>query len=757
MDNDINKLFQDYLAQHADDQHIDFAPLLEKYPHLRESLQNKVCAYQKVVGALHVDNDNSPAPELAGKTIGDCCLGTILGQGGMGVVYLARQEKLKRDVVVKILRPFASNTDSLKERFKRESRIIGRLNHNNIVPVYDVGEDNGSLYIIMRYVKGTPLNVVIERFSKTDRSSAALKEILGIEIKAPIEFFCNLVIKVADAIQYAHDNGVIHRDIKPSNIIVEPDGNPVLLDFGLSHDDIEKNLTISGEFLGTPIYSAPESFQKQTTKDSSLLDVYSLGATLYELLTCSLPYEGDTIYEIYSNIKNKEPIRPKLRWSQIPRDLEIIISTAIIKDPQLRYPNIETLRNDLQNFLSHLPIWAKTPSLVKRVLYFTKRRKSILAFIILFIVIAALIGSFITYRNTRHNRLVYALSLMESSLVDYVSGRTDQAINKMEKAIALAPEVEKKWKLKLIEFKLNKSSDYSNALDEIKALDFDKSDVDSLYSVMSILSNQNKYADAAKLGIEILSIEPKYEVYRMLPAILYNLNRADEAMKYINEGLRHWPDDGDLNWYKGFLCEQMKDYECADRFYLQAAKLNMEHLDDYGFFLFKTKRYNDAAIYLKKATDYSPKNELAFRMLSEAYFKTGQCKNAIDSINMAKRLEPLKPTTMKQYKKIASNCNVGILQEGSHYDLLKGKKRGYDLLNQGKYDEAVDILKNLLILHDKDPDLYHGIGFGLAKMGQYGSALIYLEKYNEIKQDKKTQKLIDSIKAHLSAYEDQDH
>lgn len=431
MNDDINSIFQEYLVANADKELIDFAPLLQKYPQHKESLSKKIKAYQKILGTLRDETPEKETPLLVGREIGGCKLIKVLGQGGMGVVYLGRQEKLDREVVVKVLRPFAIDNKALKERFLRESRIIGRLNHKNIVPVYDVGEQDGSFYIIMRYVEGTPLNVLIENLSKTDRST-----------KTPTELFCDLVIQIADAVQYAHDNGVIHRDIKPSNIILDTNGNPMLLDFGLSHDDVEKKLTISGEFLGTPIYSAPESFQKQITKDSPQLDVYSLGVTLYELLTGGLPYEGDSIYEIYTNIKNKEPIRPKNKWKYIPRDLETIISTAISKDTQLRYQSVQLLRDDLQNFLNYLPIKAKAPSIIKRAFYYArrKRRSVVMAGATLFLIFV-LIGGYYFEQDRKMQKIAVDAIFTASE------GNLDEGIDKLKNLTTLYPDKAEYWYL----------------------------------------------------------------------------------------------------------------------------------------------------------------------------------------------------------------------------------------------------------------------------------------------------------------------
>lgn len=440
---DIQTIFQDYLDIHIDEAVIDFGPLLQQNPEHIEFLTRKISAYKRANALLKDDTKpDVETPQLIGHEIGGCKLIRVLGQGGMGVAYLGRQEKLNRDVVVKVLRPFAVDNKALKERFLRESRTIGRLNHKNIVPVYDVGEQDESFYIIMRHIEGMPLNVFIEKFSKTDRSPSAIRDILGLEAKSTTEFLCNIIIHVADAVLYAHDNGVIHRDIKPSNIILEPNGNPVLLDFGLSHDDVESNLTMTGDFLGTPIYSAPELFQKNVPKDGPQLDVYALGVTLYELLTGGLPYGGDSVYEIYNSIKNKEPINPKSLWNKIPRDLETIVNTSIFKEPRLRYQSINVLKADLQNFLNCVPIMAKSPTLIRKSLFYIVRRKKMFAISAIIVTMFVIAGGSWLLKRVSEMKL-----LATKATKEFESGSFDGAIEQLEALTKAFPSISDYWML----------------------------------------------------------------------------------------------------------------------------------------------------------------------------------------------------------------------------------------------------------------------------------------------------------------------
>ncbi len=528
---DVNLIFQAYLAENADRHPLNFEPLLSQHPNLRESLEKKIKAYEKVIGVLGDPPVEATHSSMVGREIGGCKILQVLGQGGMGVVYLGRQEKLGRDVVFKVLRPFAIENEALKERFLRESRTIGRLNHKNIVPVYDVGEDNGSFFIIMKHLAGLPLSFLIQKLSGIERAALKMTDIsaaLGGKIlnqfKTPTEFFCALIIQVAEAVQYAHDNGVIHRDIKPSNIIIEPDGNPILLDFGLSHDEIEKNLTLSGEFLGTPIYSAPELFNKGAIENNRLLDVYSLGVTLYEMMTGGLPYEGDSIYEIYSNIKNKEPARPKSKWKGIPRDLETVISTAISKVSAFRYQSVSNLREDLDHFLQYQPITATSPSAILRLVYFARRKKKWIASAGIGLVIAGLsIGGY----YYRQYRLTDTLQISVKALLR--DGKIDQAITTLREATSYI---------------------------SIKT--------DTLWSLLGGLQGATgDYDEAIKSYSKALSVADKPEYYRALGMFHLYADDLSSAESIYMKGIVKAPKNGGLLTGLSFLHILKGKYDLA--------------------------------------------------------------------------------------------------------------------------------------------------------------------------------------------------
>src|SRR6266853_659703 len=245
----------------------------------------------------------SPMPATARRTrmlgdFGDYELLEEIGRGGQGVVYRAHQRSLNRTVALKVigLGPWA--TEVHLKRFRREAEAAASLNHPCIVPIHEIGERHGCCYFSMNFVAGGQLDQVVRDSPMSARQAA------------------ELIAKVARTVHYAHEHGILHRDIKPGNILLDPNGEPHLTDFGLARlVETESTMTRTKEVLGTPSYMAPEQAVGETTKLTSATDVYGLGAVLYQLLTGQPPFAGGTTYETIRLLLDKEP-RPRRSLEQ---------------------------------------------------------------------------------------------------------------------------------------------------------------------------------------------------------------------------------------------------------------------------------------------------------------------------------------------------------------------------------------------------------------------------------------------------------
>lgn len=308
----------------------------------------------------------------------------FIGRGGMGDVFKARDPRLGRFVALKFLR---RDDPQIVQRFTREAQVQARVDHDNVCPVYEVGEVEGHPYIAMQYVAGGTLKEIAH--------------VLGLQDKAKI------MVDVADALHAAHQVGLVHRDIKPANILVEQEADgrwrPFVVDFGIARDLDSNDLTLSGMVLGTPAFAAPEQVRGETHSIDRRTDVYSLGATMYWFLTGTTPYEG-SYPEIVSGVASREPEPPHRHNPEIPVDLETIVLKCLEKDPSRRYGSAREVSEDLRRFVAGEPIEARRASLGYRLSKRIRKHKAlaltIAAAVVAFFVVAV-VGARSTLRARR--------------------------------------------------------------------------------------------------------------------------------------------------------------------------------------------------------------------------------------------------------------------------------------------------------------------------------------------------------------------
>jgi TolB-like protein/Flp pilus assembly protein TadD len=294
-----------------------------------------------------VDDASRPMPMLI--DFGDYELLKQIGRGGQGVVFRARQKSLNRTVALKVISLGQWASKAHLKRFRLEAEAAARLEHPCIVPIYEVGERDGSCYFSMKFVEGGQLDEVARREPMPVRQAA------------------ELIAKVARTVHYAHEHGILHRDIKPGNILLDANGEPHLTDFGLARlVESESSVTQTLDVLGTPSYMAPEQAVGNNAAVSSVTDVYGLGAVLYQLLTGQPPFAGGTTYETIKLLEDTEPRQPRLLNSKVDRDLSTICLKCLEKDPKRRYPSALALAEDLERWLKHEPIAARHTGVLNR-------------------------------------------------------------------------------------------------------------------------------------------------------------------------------------------------------------------------------------------------------------------------------------------------------------------------------------------------------------------------------------------------------
>ncbi len=413
------------------------------------------------------------------RRLGDYRLLRELGRGGMGVVYEAEQESLGRRVALKIL-PFHALMDPRRlDRFRREARSAAALQHPNIVPVHGVGEENGVHYYVMQFIPGQGLDEVLvelRRLRSLDgpaeiRPLSAASSLLfagiepvgvggaqgesGLAPDAPAvlpsgppapagldsdrQFFRNVArlgVQAAGALAYAHGQGVLHRDIKPSNLLLDSGGTLWVTDFGLAKAEGSDDITQSGEILGTLRYLPPERLKGWSDPRS---DVYSLGLTLYELLTLQPAFDDTDRGRLVKKITDEDPARPRRIDPKIPRDLETIVWKAIAKEPGQRYATAADLSGDLGRFLGGEPVLARPSSTLERGVKWARRRPAAAALVVVSaLALLTVLGGSLWYN---------ALLRKESAQARANLGKALDAVSKMltwvgDEGLAAVPQIQ---------------------------------------------------------------------------------------------------------------------------------------------------------------------------------------------------------------------------------------------------------------------------------------------------------------------------
>ncbi|MGO9924330.1 MAG: protein kinase domain-containing protein [Isosphaeraceae bacterium] len=337
----------------------------------------------------------SDLPPIAGYELLD-----VLGEGGMGVVYKARQLGLNRLVAVKMIRRDRPGGPERKARFLIEAEAVARLRHPNIVQIFEIGETAGAPFVSLELLEGGSLD---HRLASTPQPGRPAAELL---------------ITLARAVQFAHDAGIIHRDLKPSNILFAEDGIPKITDFGLAKRlESDSRQTESGQIMGSPSYMAPEQARGHTKDVRPAADVYALGAILYEMLTGRPPFKGETPMETLRQVTDDEVVPPSRLVPRVARDLETICLHCLNKEPSRRYGSAQALVEDLESFLAGHPIKARPTPFWERGVKLA-RRHPVAAALLAFAFVAT-VGStlaWLEHSSREHQRLANLRSTITMSL-----------------------------------------------------------------------------------------------------------------------------------------------------------------------------------------------------------------------------------------------------------------------------------------------------------------------------------------------------
>ncbi|QDU37165.1 Serine/threonine-protein kinase PrkC [Maioricimonas rarisocia] len=394
---------------------------LQQHPDVAGTLR-QILPVLAIVEDLHQGSTPSveTMEQLPHREFGDYRIVRELGRGGMGVVYEAEQLSLRRRVALKVL-PFAGLVDETGlKRFRNEAFAAAQLDHPHIVDVYGVGCDRGVHHYAMRFIEGRNLAVVLADWNSNSTSkeeshspgSPAAPSTLRMNA-APTEparpdrcrfrRVAEMGRQVADALAYAHEHGVVHRDIKPSNLLLDTQGKVWVTDFGLAQIEADPRMTGTGDLVGTLRYMSPEQASGLRTGVDHRSDIYSLGITLYELLTLRPAYPHEERVELLQRVLREDPPKPRRLAPEIPRELETIILKAIDRSPEGRYQHATEFADDLQRFLDDRPIRARPATVWQQIGKWTRRHRRLVAAVAI-VLLFGIIGTAVATALVLHER-----------------------------------------------------------------------------------------------------------------------------------------------------------------------------------------------------------------------------------------------------------------------------------------------------------------------------------------------------------------
>jgi tetratricopeptide (TPR) repeat protein len=507
-------------------------------------------------------------PRLRGHIPGYEILGE-LGRGGMGVVYKARQVSLKRFVALKMILAGSHAGADQRARFRTEAEAVARLQHPNIVQVYEVGEYDGLPFLALEFVDG-----------------ASLARRLG-GTPLPPRTAAELVERLAHAVHAAHQAGIVHRDLKPGNVLLAEDGTPKVTDFGLAKQTDAEGVTASTAILGTPSYMAPEQAEGKARQVGPLADVYALGAILYETLTGRAPFRGATLVETLGMVRTREPVPPSQVRRPVPHDLETICLKCLQKEPAKRYPSAFALAEDLRRFLNGEPVAARPIGRAERLWRLCRRNPVVsgLSAALLLLLVVGFVGMTLLWWDAERQRVAAV-----------------EAQGRAENLAALADDrktfAEKQTKLAEGEAdKARREASKANQTAQVLTGMFEAADPLGLNGVLLLKPRAGEALTAreildrgAKMVARDLDGEPETQAKLLdtLGNVYCTLGLTTEAKPLLEKSLalrqRLLPPDHpdlaatlhDLGW----LYHQTGDYDTADRLYRQALAIRQKHAGD---------------------------------------------------------------------------------------------------------------------------------------------------------------------------------
>jgi serine/threonine protein kinase len=576
--------------------------------------------------------------ELLGE-LGDYELLEEVGRGGQGVVFRARQKSLNRTVALKVISLGQWANKAHLKRFRREAEAAANLDHPNIVPIYEVGERDGSCYFSMKFIEGGQLDEVVRHTPMSIRKAA------------------ELIAKVARTVHYAHEHGIVHRDIKPGNVLLDAESEPHLTDFGLARlVESESTITRTLEVLGTPSYMAPEQAVANNADVSSATDVYGLGAVLYQLLTGHPPFAGGTTFETVRLVLDTEPRPPRLLNPRIDRELSTICLKCLEKDPKRRYSSALALAEDLERWAKHEPIQARRTGILTRGRKWVRRNPTSTLLVASLIALAAAMAWNVWKSELVSGPATSGIAVLPFENLSHDPDNAYFAEGIQEEILTRLASIAS---LKVIS---------RTSTQQYQSKTRNLAEIAKQLGVANILEGSvQKAADQVRVNVQLINPEA-YDAY--LRGLGYSLEtltatpaRDLGAQKYLKEAVRLDPKFA-LAWAllsyvdaRGYLTQSLQPTVALRDEARQSGETALtlqpnlgEAVLAKGFYHYAClKDYDTALRYYEQARQFLPNSSLIPELLTYVARRRGQWDRSESYFNEAERLDPRNVNLLSQH------------------------------------------------------------------------------------------------------------
>lgn len=736
-----------------------------------------------------------------------------IGRGGMGIVYKARQAKLNRMVAIKVLPALlgAVRPES-RARFRREAKLAAGLEHTNIIGVYDYDEVDGTHYYAMQLIEGRSLRDILREIEE----SGAVDVVLGVapgasngsatkselsngsaarssdapisgNLRAYYRKIASWMAEVADALHYAHEHGVIHRDIKPSNLLLADDGRLMISDFGLARPSATESLTVSRSLVGTCRYMSPEQLDPSIGVVDRQIDVYALGATLYELLALRPMFGAEDDREVMKQVLQSEPVPPTRHCRHIPRELETICLKAVEKDRSARYASARDLRDDLRRWLLGMPIQAKKLSAPARMLRWMRRKRMQVMLVGVAVVAVGAAGYFYSAYSDSERQADVVRSDAQHQFVELqlkdanerlAAGDFAGALEAVDRGLVRKPDAAQLLSLKAqIAFRMGQWSKAKQIVDGI--LKRDPSDWHAHYVAGFAASRANacncitidaqRVARASKESDEFqYHLE---QVQRLNPGSAedYCLQACAErdptaAIRLLDRALRRDPSLGEARLLRASLYGELGDYEAM----LADTDAAIEHAfggalvhGQRGAALSYLNRYQEAEAAFTEAIRLDPQNVHWWynRSASRAYL--GKFEEGLNDAAQALLLD----ATYSFAYVAQGKCYVGLRDfDKARASFNQAAELKPDLTDtyaerstlsrfEMKFEEAVDDGQRVIDLDPSDARGYQQKALALMGMGEFDDSIAALDACMRVEASEDTVRLRGAVEYVAGRYE----